>query len=87
VETAPEASGAAPVNSMSEDMTRTLMRAVLNVGASINKFDPMVSMYLTQLDLLEKFVVDIADSKPNRQTFSQLQAAMLDGGHHANTTA
>ena len=72
---------------MSEDMTRTLMRAVLNVGASINKFDPMVSMYRTQLDLLEKFVVDIADSKPNRQTFSQLQAAMLDGGHHANTTA
>lgn len=72
---------------LNQDTTRVITRATINIGAKINQYEPHLAMVANQLTLLEQFVLDIQKSSPNRMSFAQMNTAMLDGGHHANTTA
>jgi len=92
-ETPPPAAAAAPAEvevvtlGVSQDTTRVLTRATINIGTKINQYEPALARKMNELVLLERFVIDIKNANQNRMTFAQLNTAMLDGGHHANTTA
>jgi len=72
---------------VSQDTTRVLTRATINIGTKINQYEPTLTKQMNELVLLEKFILGIQKSDPNRMNFAQLNSAMLDGGHYANTTA
>ena len=72
---------------VSQDTTRVLTRATINIGTKINQYEPTLTRQMNELVLLERFILGIQKSDPNRMNFAQLNSAMLDGGHYANTTA